>query len=1615
MFSRHRPVFAMLAAAALALAFLMAGPGVATAASASRSTASAPPVPDSGGPPTPGTVFVANYSSGSITEYAPGSNGNVTPTATISGSSTLLESPMTLALDTAGDLFVDDQGAQAIFEYAPGVNGNIAPIANISGTNTGLDFPQGVALDSAGDIFAANEGAGSITEYSPGSNGDVAPIVTIPSSQFGGNDPGGVAVNSAGDLFVSSGISEAVYEFAPPFSNSSTPIATLTGSNTSLANPAGLSFDPSGNLYVSNNDAISEYAASSGFNGNITPAVDFTTPRPGATGFDSAGNLYVPADTDGGVYVDEFAPPLTSSSTPTASITGGNTQLDDPNGVAIAQVGPPAKLAFVTQPSGALAGKPLATQPAVAVEDANGNIVPTATSQVTLSIAPGTGTSGAALVCQANPVAASAGVATFSGCAISKAGTGYELLATDGSLTPSDSDAFTVTSSGPPAPGTIFVVNGPDSPSITEYPKGANGNASPFDTVSGSNTGMNAPAAMVMNRVGDLFTANQSGDSVEEFAPGAIGNAKPIVTIAGSNTQLSSPDGIALNSTGDLWVANGSSTGSLVELRPVNGNMSPIATITSASFDSVQLSNLTFDSSGDLFVTALNNNEVFEFAAGAKGDATPIATIAGPSTGLNGPNDVAVDSSGHIFVANAYGGTITEYAKGASGNATPIATITGSNTGLDRPYGLDLGLGNTLFVADQFAESVIEFAAGANGNATPTATITGSNTGLVGPSDVAIAPAGPPVKLAFVTQPSASFVGKALSRQPAVAVEDAEGNVVPANTSKVTLAIAAGTGTNGASLTCDANPVSASAGIAAFSGCLIDQAGTDYRLRATDGSLTPAISGQFTIEPSPAITHFDWSTNPIAAPGSLKPGQQVKLTVTALNTANHPVGKALVYLSLTKPDPKTEPTGDVDNSSAVCGTTTTVALPGYCMTSTAGQVQVTYTASTHPELGSDAVTAAVDPFGTDAAADQYTYLAPPGTAVASYNWSPSPIAKTSTLARGKAVKVTLTALSAEGNPIPGARAAVTFTPAPGGNATLKPPAQGCHNKVMLTAAITAGPPTLDCTTGKDGMLTFTYTSSTTATQGSGDAVTASYPKTKNPVTTIPAPSADSYNYRTPDHFTWSADPIAAPGSLKPGQKVTLTVTALNKAGRPDRKALMYLSLTTPGPGTEPKGHPDNSSAVCGTTTTIRLPAYCPADPTGKVHVTYTTSSSAFEIGGDTLTAAADPSGTNAAPDQYTYLAPPHTAIASYSWSPDPVAKAGTLASGRTVKVSLTALDTDGNPIPGAPAAVTFTAAPGGNATLKPPAQGCNNNVTLTCTTGKDGLLTFTYTTSTKTAQGGSDGVTTSYPKTKNPPPTIPAPITDTYTYQKKIDHFTWSKDPIAATASLKPSQQVHLTVTALGSAGHPVTRALVYVSLVPAEIGTKIRSSDGATASCGTMKLPAYCQASDSGQVGITYTASAHAQVPGSDTLTAAIDPFGSGATSDQYTYLAPPGTPVASYNWSPEPVAAAETLAKGQPITVTLTALSAGGNPVPGAPVNITLRRAPGSKATLALPAQFCTGTKPVICHTSKDGTLTVTYTSSASPPSEGGSDGLIASYPTTLGKPPITPAPAIDAYSYD
>ncbi|MFH1651505.1 MAG: hypothetical protein ABID87_05345 [Chloroflexota bacterium] len=95
--------------------------------------------------------------------------------------------------------------------------------------------------------------------------------------------------------------------------------------------------------------------------------------------------------------------------------------------------GPAVRLVFVTQPAGATAGTVLETQPAVAAEDAAGNIVTSFRGLAVLTITPGTGASGARLFGGAR-VGTTDGTVRFRDIAIDKVGEGYTLTVTVGNL-----------------------------------------------------------------------------------------------------------------------------------------------------------------------------------------------------------------------------------------------------------------------------------------------------------------------------------------------------------------------------------------------------------------------------------------------------------------------------------------------------------------------------------------------------------------------------------------------------------------------------------------------------------------------------------------------------------------------------------------------------------------------------------------------------------------------------------------------------------------------------------------------------------------------------------------------------------------------------------------------------------------------------------------------------------------------------------------------------------------------------------------------------------------------------------------------------------------------------
>ncbi|MGH7612719.1 MAG: invasin domain 3-containing protein [Gemmatimonadales bacterium] len=104
-------------------------------------------------------------------------------------------------------------------------------------------------------------------------------------------------------------------------------------------------------------------------------------------------------------------------------------------------VGAAARLGFFVQPTATAAGTPVSPPVQVEILDLGGNRVTGATNSVTLAMGanPGGGS-----LSGGGAVAAAGGVATFSNLSIDKAGIGYDLVATSGTLSAATSAAFDI-------------------------------------------------------------------------------------------------------------------------------------------------------------------------------------------------------------------------------------------------------------------------------------------------------------------------------------------------------------------------------------------------------------------------------------------------------------------------------------------------------------------------------------------------------------------------------------------------------------------------------------------------------------------------------------------------------------------------------------------------------------------------------------------------------------------------------------------------------------------------------------------------------------------------------------------------------------------------------------------------------------------------------------------------------------------------------------------------------------------------------------------------------------------------------------------------------------------
>lgn len=276
--------------------------------------------------------------------------------------------------------------------------------------------------------------------------------------------------------------SVAVYQASAK--NDAAPIQYITGSVTGLYTPVDVAVDPAGNIYVADRGQAAGRPAS----------------------------------------VTVYAAGSTGNVAPIQTISGSNTLLQTPQGIALNPVNGDI---YVANGPGRRNNLPVSIT--VYAPNANGNVAP---------------------------------LAMIKGDATQLNNPGHLRL---------------------DAAGNVYVPNtGSSGPaSITVYAAGSSGNVAPIQTISGSRTQLFNTIALALDASSNVYAGNPyyqygQGDSVTVYSQGSTGNAAPVGNVSGSNTLITQPQGVALDTNGAIYISNMLSNEITVYSPGSNGNVAPI-------------------------------------------------------------------------------------------------------------------------------------------------------------------------------------------------------------------------------------------------------------------------------------------------------------------------------------------------------------------------------------------------------------------------------------------------------------------------------------------------------------------------------------------------------------------------------------------------------------------------------------------------------------------------------------------------------------------------------------------------------------------------------------------------------------------------------------------------------------------------------------------------------------------------------------------------------------------------------------------------------------------------------------------------------------------------------
>jgi DNA-binding beta-propeller fold protein YncE len=207
----------------------------------------------------------------------PDGRGNVSATSIIQCDSF---SPWGIGVDIDSNIWMTNYESNEVREYAATADGCPAPLAQISGTDTGLDIPLNVGVDRNGRIIVSNYLSG-ILIFAPGSNGNVSPVAKITNSRVINAHLEGMSIDRRNNIWLTSYANSEVMEFGSKAKGNDAPKRVISGPKTQLASPVGIAFDrKTGEIYVANYGGRAVLVFASDASGDVAPIRQF------ASGFD---------------------------------------------------------------------------------------------------------------------------------------------------------------------------------------------------------------------------------------------------------------------------------------------------------------------------------------------------------------------------------------------------------------------------------------------------------------------------------------------------------------------------------------------------------------------------------------------------------------------------------------------------------------------------------------------------------------------------------------------------------------------------------------------------------------------------------------------------------------------------------------------------------------------------------------------------------------------------------------------------------------------------------------------------------------------------------------------------------------------------------------------------------------------------------------------------------------------------------------------------------------------------------------------------------------------------------------------------------------------------------